>query len=89
LHGSSYINQGFRTLLEDLLAYETYLNTEESTIQSCIEKIIINEFEYRVKRTFDCYKASENPKLFKFFDIPGLRANPEKGFRRGSVRIRL
>ncbi|KAK4442553.1 hypothetical protein QBC34DRAFT_23733 [Podospora aff. communis PSN243] len=89
LHGSSYINQGFRTLLEDLLADETYLNTEESTIQSCIEKIIINEFEYRVKRTFDCYKASENPKLFKFFDIPGLRANPEKGFRRGSVRIRL
>ncbi|KAK0620779.1 hypothetical protein B0T14DRAFT_522135 [Immersiella caudata] len=83
LHGSNYINQGFRTLLENLLADETYLNTDESTIQSCIEKIIINEFEYKVKRTFDCYTA-RNPKSF---DIPGLRANQEKKFQRGNVKI--
>ncbi|KAK1760104.1 hypothetical protein QBC47DRAFT_408211 [Echria macrotheca] len=87
LHGSSYINQGFRTLLEDLLAEETYLNTDERTIQSCIENIIINDFEYRVKRTFDCYKAAQKPQDTKLFDIAGLRANPKKGFRRGSVQI--
>ncbi|KAK4170972.1 hypothetical protein QBC36DRAFT_305615 [Triangularia setosa] len=83
LHGSSYINQGFRTLLEDLLADETYLNTDDSTIQGCIEKIIMNEFEYKVKRSFDCYTARGH----RYFDVSGLRANSEKGFRKGSVRI--
>jgi hypothetical protein len=85
LHGSSYINQGFRTLLEALLADETYLNTDDNSIQGCIEKIIINEFEYKVKRSFDCY----NTRNFKYFDVPGLRANPDKGFRRGSLQIHV
>ncbi|KAL2137237.1 hypothetical protein VTI74DRAFT_6448 [Chaetomium olivicolor] len=83
LHGSSYINESFRTLLRDLLADETYLESEDSTINGFIEKIMINDFEYKLKRTFNCYSARGN----KQFDIPGLRADPEKGFRKGSLQI--
>jgi hypothetical protein len=70
-------------MLEGLLSSETYLNTEDNTIKGCIEKIIINEFEYKIKRSFDCYLA----RGVKYFDVAGLRANPEKGFRRGSIQI--
>ncbi|KAK4240612.1 hypothetical protein C8A03DRAFT_13115 [Achaetomium macrosporum] len=83
LHGSSYINESFRTLLRDLLADETYLESEDSTINGFIEKIMVSDFEYKLKRTFNCYSASGT----KQFDIPGLRANPEKGFRKGSLQI--
>ena len=44
---------------------------------------MINDFEYKLKRTFNCYAARGN----KQFDIPGLRANPEKGFTKGSLPI--
>ncbi len=55
------------------------------TINAWIEKIMVNDVEYRIKRNFDCYGA----KRHKWFDVPGLRANPEKGFRKGSVQIPL
>ncbi|KAK0653120.1 hypothetical protein B0T16DRAFT_407468 [Cercophora newfieldiana] len=83
LHGSSYINQGFRQLLWDKLRNERYLNTEENTIRGCIEKIIINDFEYKLKRSFDCYTA----RGVKYFDLPGLRPNKDKNFGRGSFQI--
>jgi hypothetical protein len=83
LHGSSYINQGFREALERLLRNESYLNTEDSTIKGCIEKIIVNDFEYKIKRSFDIYTA----RGFKQFDVPGLRADPAKRFQPGSLVI--
>lgn len=83
LHGSSYINQGFRQTLEGLLRNESYLNTEDSSIKGCIEKIIVNDFEYKVKRSFDIYTA----RGFKQFDVPGLRANPAKRFSPGSLAL--
>jgi len=70
-------------MLESLLSSETYLETDDSTIKGFIEKIIINDFEYKIKRSFDCYMA----RGVKHFDVPGLRANLKKGFRRGSLQI--
>ncbi|KAH6842480.1 hypothetical protein B0I37DRAFT_382023 [Chaetomium sp. MPI-CAGE-AT-0009] len=83
LYGSSYINESFRDLLRRRLADETYLEDEDSTIDGRIEKIMISDFEYRLKRIFNCYSAQGT----KQFDVPGLRPNPAKGFSRGSLRI--
>jgi hypothetical protein len=65
------------------LRTESYLDSEESTIKGCIEKIILNDFEYKIKRSFDCYTA----RGVKHFEVPGLRANPAKLFRPGSLQI--
>ncbi|KAB5518088.1 hypothetical protein GE09DRAFT_1045090 [Coniochaeta sp. 2T2.1] len=86
LHGSSYLNEGFRKLLTDTLKDETDLEDEENTIAGCVERIMINDFEYRLKRTFDCYTA----RGYKDFDVPGLRENPEKdGFKKGRLRVHV
>jgi hypothetical protein len=69
----------------NILKDETYLENEDNTIAGCVEKIMINDFEYRVKRTFDCYTA----RGVKEIDVPGLRDNQEKGFRRGRICIRV
>ena len=83
LYGSSYLNEGFYELLHRLLDGETYLESGENTINGYIEKIIIYAFEYRLKRTFNCYGAKGK----RAFDIPGLRDNPDRGFRKGQVVI--
>ncbi|KAH8900614.1 hypothetical protein GQ53DRAFT_633221 [Thozetella sp. PMI_491] len=83
LFGSSFLNKGFRKLLKEALKDETYLERENETIDGIIEKIIINEFEYRIKRTFDYTTA----KGLKRFSISGLRDNIKKGFARGAVHI--
>lgn len=47
---------------------------------------MIHDFEYRIKRTFNCFK----PDSYKQFDVPGLRARPDKDgvrFGRGSLQI--
>ncbi|KAM5345065.1 hypothetical protein ACJ41O_010927 [Fusarium nematophilum] len=83
LYGSSYLNEGFHGLLKQLLKSETYLEQGSETINGIIEKIMIDQFEYRVKRSFDCYTAGAH----KLFPVSGLRDNPEKGFKNGCVRI--
>jgi hypothetical protein len=59
------------------------LESEDTTINGCIEKIMIADFEYRLKRIFNCYSA----KGTKEFDVPGLRPDPVKGFSRGTLKI--
>lgn len=83
LYGSSFLNEGFRELLQELLVEETYLNQGADTITGHIETIMINHFEYRVKRNFDCYLAQGVVR----FPLPGLRDNEEKNFRRGCIYI--
>ncbi len=75
------MNKGFREFLRELLREETYLEQETETIDGIIEKIIINEFEYRIKRSFDYTTA----RGVKRFSISGLRNNAQKGFARGAV----
>lgn len=70
-------------MLQKLLEDETYLEENGSTIRGHIERIISNEFELKLKRTFDCYKA----RGVKRFDIPGLRNNLEKNFKQGSIVV--
>lgn len=83
LYGSSYLNEGFCELLRELLADELYLEEGDNTINGYIETIMITHFEYRLKRSFDCYQA----KGHKMFTVPGLRDNPKKLFKRGSMNI--
>ncbi|KAI3326025.1 hypothetical protein HD806DRAFT_430483 [Xylariaceae sp. AK1471] len=83
LYGSSYLNEGFRQVLRDLLRDETYLENGVETIDGIIEKIMINEFEYRVKRSFDYYLT----KGVKQISVSGLRDNPAKHFQHGCLNI--
>ncbi len=70
-------------MLHDRLKDETYLEQGEATINGYIEKIMINDFEYRLKRSFDISLAVG----YKQFDIPGLRDNRAKKFKGGSIYI--
>ncbi|KAG5656912.1 hypothetical protein KAF25_011081 [Fusarium avenaceum] len=84
LHGSSYLNEGFREYLLNLLKDETYLEHGTETIKGIVEKYMIDKFEYQIKRCHDCSK----PPGVKLFPISHLRDNQSKGFRRGSAVIR-
>ncbi|EMT64826.1 hypothetical protein FOC4_g10007517 [Fusarium odoratissimum] len=83
LHGSSYLNEGFRDYLEDLLAEETYLNDGIETIHGIIERITFEEFEKRIKRGFDYNQQTSRKEIY----IRGLRDNPAKGFRNECIYI--
>lgn len=83
LHGSSYLNEGFRDYLEDLLAEETYLNDGIDTIHGIIERITFEEFEKRIKRGFDYNQQTSRKEIY----IRGLRDNPAKGFRNECIYI--
>lgn len=82
LYGSSFLNESFSELVRELLSDELYLEEGGNSIDGYVESIV-NYFEYRVKRTFDCYTA----KGHKAFHVLGLRENPDKMFRRGSMLI--
>jgi hypothetical protein len=69
--------------LSELLAGEVYLEEGGNSIKGYIESTMINYFEYRVKRSFDCYTAKGHKQL----NVPGLRDNPEKMFQKGCVYI--
>ncbi|CVK87782.1 related to hsp70 protein [Fusarium mangiferae] len=81
LHGSSYLNEDFKAYLLNLLAEETYLERGSETINGIVERVMIEQFEPKLKRNFDCYQRSTTKQLA----ISGLRDSPEKGFRRGCV----
>ncbi|KAF5704611.1 Hsp70 chaperone protein [Fusarium mundagurra] len=83
LHGSSYLNEGFRDYLKDLLAEETYLNDGIETIHGIIERITFEEFEKRIKRGFDYNQQTSRKEIY----IRGLRDNPAKGFRNECIYI--
>ncbi|PNP81451.1 hypothetical protein FNYG_05257 [Fusarium nygamai] len=83
LHGSSYLNEGFRDYLEDLLAEETYLNDGIETIHGIVERITFEDFEKRIKRGYDYRQQIARKEIY----IKGLRDNPAKGFRNECIRI--
>lgn len=45
---------------------------------------MIDQFEYRIKRSCDLYTATESVKKFA---VVGLRDNPSKGFQRGYMIV--
>ncbi|SCV50619.1 related to hsp70 protein [Fusarium fujikuroi] len=83
LHGSSYLNEGFRDYLEDLLAEETYLNDGTETIHGIVERITFEEFEKRIKRGFDYRQQRPRKEIY----IKGLRDNPAKDFRNECIYV--
>ncbi|EGU75188.1 hypothetical protein FOXB_14285 [Fusarium oxysporum f. sp. conglutinans Fo5176] len=83
LHGSSYLNEDLKAYLLRLLAEETYLEQGSETINGIVERVMIEQFEPKIKRNFDCYQRSTTKQLA----ISGLRDNPDKGFRRGIVEM--
>ncbi|KAF5649978.1 Hsp70 chaperone protein [Fusarium sp. NRRL 52700] len=68
LHGSSYLNEGFRDYLKDLLSEETYLNDGIETIHGIVERITFEEFEKRIKRGFDYNQLKIREIFFKHLD---------------------
>ncbi|KAL2211435.1 hypothetical protein CC79DRAFT_1392753 [Sarocladium strictum] len=83
LHGSSYLNEGFRDYIEDLLAEETYLNDGIETIHGIAEKITFEQFEKRIKRGFNYNQPTARKEIY----VRGLRDNSTKGFRNGCIQI--
>lgn len=82
LFGSSYLNEGFRKFLKERLRDELYLERGADTIDSIVEKIMIEMFEYKIKRSFD-YRA----KGLKRIPVQGLLDNDEKLFRDGCLHV--
>ncbi|ETS77294.1 hypothetical protein PFICI_11168 [Pestalotiopsis fici W106-1] len=93
LYGSSYLNEGFKRLLHDILKDEEYLedaherDNSRETIEGIIEKITINEFEYRIKRNFNIYDSRINKWRRKFDVSSRLRHNPVKHFSHGGMEL--
>ncbi|KAJ3571661.1 hypothetical protein NPX13_g5302 [Xylaria arbuscula] len=69
LCGSSYLNERFRIMLYDLLKEEKYLIRGKTTIEGIVERILMNEFEYKTKRQFDIY---DNERLHETYYCAGL-----------------
>ncbi|KAK7998891.1 hypothetical protein PG991_014566 [Apiospora marii] len=82
LFGSSYLNEGFRKFLKERLKDEVYLERGADTIDSIVEKIMIEMFEYKIKRSFD-YRV----KGLKRIPVQGLLDNDEKLFRDGCLHV--
>ncbi|KAK8130804.1 hypothetical protein PG999_003184 [Apiospora kogelbergensis] len=85
LFGSSYLNESFRKLLKGRLKDELYLESGTHTIDSIVEKIMMEDFEYKVKRSFNYYAT---PGLWKI-PVQGLVDNPGKAFQEGCLLMRM
>ncbi|KAJ9133270.1 Hsp70 family protein-like protein [Pleurostoma richardsiae] len=83
LHGSSFINEAFRKHLRELIKEERYLEQGLETLDGIVEKYMIAEFEYKIKRNFDYTVANGRKRV----QIPYLRDNPERGISRSSFWI--
>ncbi|KAI8948409.1 hypothetical protein F4801DRAFT_581388 [Xylaria longipes] len=87
LYGSSYLNEQFRDLIRDRLATEeAYFAARGDTIDAIAETIMMNEFEYRCKRSFDIYSEKKKDKAFA---CEGLEANRQKNFLRNRIMVKF
>ncbi|RYC58125.1 hypothetical protein CHU98_g8073 [Xylaria longipes] len=81
LYGSSYLNEQFRDLIRDRLATEeAYFAARGDTIDAIAETIMMNEFEYRCKRSEDIAKIFYKclPGIEKLM-LQQIEATREKG----------
>ncbi|CAJ2501486.1 Uu.00g043390.m01.CDS01 [Anthostomella pinea] len=85
LCGSSFLNQAFRKELRRRLDGEKYLEFGEVTLDTIVDHIVLNEFEYKTKRKFDMY---DKHKKYERYEIGGLRKNKEKDFMDNSLYVR-
>ncbi|KAK7941501.1 uncharacterized protein PG986_013888 [Apiospora aurea] len=87
LFGSSYLNEGFRKLLKECLKDELYLERGADTIDSIVERIMMEMFEYKIKRSFEYYKIKA--RHLKRIPVQGLLDNEKKYFRDGCLHVPL
>ncbi|KAF5551082.1 Hsp70 chaperone protein [Fusarium napiforme] len=70
--GSDALNNGFRKLLESLLANHDYLNEGGVTLEVHIRKLAVHDFEYLVKPGWVVSQKSKDLE----FEVFGLRSDP-------------
>lgn len=56
-------------MLHERLKDETYLERGKTTIEGIVERILMNEFEYKTKRQFDIY---DDQRLAETYYCAGL-----------------
>ncbi|KAK8087694.1 hypothetical protein PG997_002655 [Apiospora hydei] len=86
LFGSSYLNEGFRKFLKESLKDELYLEQGADTIDSIVERIMMEMFEYKIKRSFEYYKVKARVRRIP---VQGLLDNKKKYFRDGCLHVPL
>ncbi|KAI1425933.1 hypothetical protein F5Y12DRAFT_795159 [Xylaria sp. FL1777] len=87
LYGSSYLNEQFRDLIRDRLATEeAYFKARGATIDAITETIMMNDFEYRCKRSFDIFSPKRKDKAFA---CEGLEANAQKQFLKNRIMVKF
>jgi hypothetical protein len=77
------VNERFGKWLTDKLKTETYLEDGTNTIKGHVERAIFNEFEYRMKRSFNLFRMN---KVYSFH-VSNLRDDLAKGFRGSCVQV--
>ena len=83
LCGSSYLNEAFERLLNERLAGEDYLETNNMTIKGIVDMHVV-DFENGLKRSFDLTRRKPNPETVF---IQGLKPNNKKGFRNNRLLL--
>jgi hypothetical protein len=63
---------------------ETYLDQGNDTIKGVVESFMMDQFEYRIKRYYNCFDTTSRVHRYQ---IPNLRRNPEKGFGDGCILV--
>ena len=66
------------------LSGETYLEQGSSTIKGVVESFMIDQFEYRIKRYYNCFNTTSRVHRYQ---IPNLRRNVEKWFGDGFIMV--
>ncbi|RYP76031.1 hypothetical protein DL770_007309 [Monosporascus sp. CRB-9-2] len=82
---TSYLNEAFRDYIRQRLKDEKYLEKDGITIDGIVETIMMNEFEYRCKRSFDITIPNQP---YKAFACEGLKEDKSKGFGQNRLYIK-
>ncbi|RYP47954.1 hypothetical protein DL768_006109 [Monosporascus sp. mg162] len=80
-----YLNEAFRDYIRQRLKDEKYLEKDGITIDGIVETIMMNEFEYRCKRSFDITVPNQH---YKAFACEGLKEDKSKGFGQNRLYIK-
>lgn len=81
--GSSYLNEAFEKLLNERLAGEDYLETNNLTLKGIVDMLVV-DFENKIKRSMDV--TSRNKEAEQVW-IQGLRPNSQKRFKSNRLML--
>ena len=94
--GSSFLNERFKTHIEERIRDETYLQTitHNKPVKLLIGEAVSN-FEHQIKREYDGDESGEvslgfdeqGDLPYAWIPFPGIRRNDNKGFADGEIAI--